>query len=321
MDQLQSSQANIFAKFITTNSESSNTSSMVSSISDLVDEPSSLSSSRSLDTLPSLLFKFIQTAAKHPAYQGERSHVHTSIIYAYMIAVSLQSATVPSTPPFRRNIGLRDLAQRLHLWEVDVSPQVHRDALKAITLLDGYIRNALKAEMDFIEAVEAKVNKRPNNQIGGLFGDGEVPASEAKRELAVLRYQSCLVLERLEKMLREQVIFGEVSGEEGLEMDDLRACLPQLLVQFLPKANDIHPNPALEKYKAEAFFAIEDYRHRVNVCTEELSQIMNTDAGSAALQKGVTKLWDIESAYNKMTQALDQLMEKEKEKEKESDVD
>lgn len=168
--------------------------------------------------------------------------------------------------------------------------------------------------MNFIELVEANQNKRPSNQIGGLFGDGEAPASEAKREMGLLRYQAGIVLERLEKMVREQVMSGDVEGEEGSEIDNLRACLPQLLIQFFPKPNYVQPNAGIDdNYRNEALLAIGNYRHSVDACTKELLQIMINDASTAALQKAATKLWDIQGDYNKMARALEKLLEKEKE--------
>jgi hypothetical protein len=57
------------------------------------------------------------------------------------VATFLEEAS-KYVPPMKRDAGLRDLAQRLHLWPGDMAMQLQRDAVQAIDLLEKYIQGS-----------------------------------------------------------------------------------------------------------------------------------------------------------------------------------
>jgi hypothetical protein len=98
--------------------------------------------------LPNKIQQFIEATYETNAYQL-RSHSHHSLSNAYMMATWLEDASQPGSA-LKRDAGLRDLAQRLHLWPGDIAAELQRDALKALSLLEKYIRDGLATEIQCV---------------------------------------------------------------------------------------------------------------------------------------------------------------------------
>jgi hypothetical protein len=113
-----------------------------------------------------------------------------------------------------------------------------------------------------------------------------------------------------------------------LELNDLAPFIPffntakEVLDELEPesKLTDKGKEPAkavqkfgLTRARAEAFQAVENYRHQVNVSTEQILGLLNDD--SAKLQKGlkknVSKLSDIYAAHEAMASKLAELLKAE----------
>jgi hypothetical protein len=272
-----------------------------------------------LDTLPSIIHKFIRIATTTPEYVNNTTYVHASLANIYAIATALQSSITPNTLPLKRNITLRDLAQRLHLWPTDIIVQLQRDASHSITLLDKYIRDTLKNKMDFIEKCHAKESlkhTRLSTQIGGYHGAGEELPMESLRNLATLRYQACLVLERLERIIRMQVEKDVLEGEQNLELKDIYDMLPEInkVVEKIPIK--IECGSGLCRDRMNAFKAVEEYRHAINVVSEELLQLLNDhqaeedshDGHLSALGQGFAKMYDTQVSFEALRSQLDALL-------------
>ncbi|CAG8973775.1 hypothetical protein HYALB_00006320 [Hymenoscyphus albidus] len=268
-----------------------------------------------------LLLEFIQVTFQHPAYKDNRIFAHSTVVHAYIIALTLQATTVPSIHPKKRMIALRDLAVRLNL-KVKPRSNLKKDAFTSLTTLCEFIRKTLKDEMKWLEGKEAERVNRPSNQIGGLFHYGTEPASNLIRRAARLSYRSGIELERVEKIVREIIESSELEGVEEVAPDDFPSCLPQLLLQRVPEPNDIPTSLEMDENRAKASLAILEYRERLKVSSEELLKRMTTDTSTKRLQGGVDLLWGIQDAHKELIGKLEALLNTEnQEDDKVADVD
>ncbi|KAG9229128.1 hypothetical protein BJ875DRAFT_475701 [Amylocarpus encephaloides] len=261
---------------------------------------STTSESRQLETLPSILIKFLLTAKKGSDNGKARSHSHNSLLSAFFAANLLQSIITPSTPPLKRNIDLRDMAQRLHLWPNDVLAQLQKDALQALALLDHFIREALKGELKYVENLTLikTENRNINRQVGGI-GEREIQLDDSLKELGVLRYQACLALEQLGNVVRTQVEVGDLEGPYGLEMKDLLDCLPELRDREAKKGEDdlAMVKEGLGELRINAVEVVEEHKRLVTAACDELLQLLNEDRTTDASQGAVDMLRKMHNSF------------------------
>jgi hypothetical protein len=257
-----------------------------------------------LDTLPSVIHKFIKIATTSPDYISNTSHPHSSLANIYAVATTLQTSITPNTPPLKRNITLRDLAQRLHLWPTDIIVPLQADASLSVSLLNKYIKATLKQEMEFMEGCHAKEKLKETKvfmQIGGYHGAGKDSPTESLRKLGTLSYQACLVLERLEKILRMQVEKGVLEGEENLELKDLWNILPESNIFKREGKTKIEMREGLGDNRFKAFKAVENYRKAVNTASNELLRFLNEK--NVEGQAGEKYIWDLREGIGKLSGA------------------
>lgn len=162
--------------------------------------------------LPARIQQFIHTDAETAAYP-QRSHPHQSLRNAHTIAVLLEEASRPApVSALERNAGLRDLAQRLHVWPSDVAVELQRDALLAVRLLEDYVHEALDAELVFVERLEGK-------------GGGGASGARWER-LERIRDGVVVDLGLLAEDVRRAVRTTEEQGGGGWEVNDLALFIP-----------------------------------------------------------------------------------------------
>jgi hypothetical protein len=280
-----------------------------------------------LDTLPAIIHQFIKVVTTNTEYISNTTHPHTSLANIYAVATTLQASITPNTPPLKRNISLRDLAQRLHLWPTDIIDQLQRDASLSTSLLNEYIKATLKHEMEFVEKCYAKENlkeTRVSMQIGNYHGAGEELPSVALKKLATLRYQACLVLERLETILTMQVEKGVLEGEENLELKDLKDMLPEINIVRNTAKEKMEMREGLCEHRANAFKAVQEYQNAVNTTSDELLRLLNEEEckeqpsglNISELRKRIGKLCDTQTMYPPMKAQLRILFGEERCKDK-----
>lgn len=138
-------------------------------------------------SLPQKVKEFLEASSDTTTFR-QRSHPHRSIINAYMVATFLEEAS-QSHQPLKRDAGLRNLAQRLHLWPGDVARELQRDALKATELLTNYVKESLTAEVKFVHRVSTKGFEPLNDPSLHKVRDMEVTHRHALRDLESLKFE------------------------------------------------------------------------------------------------------------------------------------
>ncbi|KAH6684020.1 hypothetical protein B0J14DRAFT_645937 [Halenospora varia] len=295
-----------------------------------------------LPPLSDLLFSFIHTINVFPLQQG-RSHAHSGLANAYIIARALQ-VFIPvsggkshsknassSTPQLdtaasvkRGNaepIELRKLALKLHLVPNTTATQ---EALQALELLGKYIEDVMKAEMDHI-----KKSVPPSKWFPVTTDEQEFLGMLGK-----IKYQAGVTLPMLIKSVRAAILAKELlarSEEEehefdenvGLSTTNLKpfgifegansTTSPFSTIDRTANLSATQPNTTLTPQRISAFRAVENYRHTANICAEDLLSMINDDlSGAAGLKRGVSKVADIQEAFGSMAAKLEQLLNAEK---------
>ncbi|KAG4434629.1 hypothetical protein IFR05_009893 [Cadophora sp. M221] len=255
-------------------------------------------------SLPTKIQQFIEINSGTSAYQA-RSYTHQSLVNSYMVATFLEEAN-QSVPSLKRNSGLRDLAQRLLLWPSDITMELQRDALKAVELLETYIKGSLDAEVKFVEGLEKKKRDAGFETVekGGL--ELGMVRDDALRDLGVLKVQ-----------LKKQILNDD--ADEALEvgefeLHDLAPFIPGFTTsrvrassskktRKVPATVVVPPQVKDSKTgkmntdRAEALILVGQFQTRLNGCLEELK---------ASVASGdVLEMKDKETYLADMRMALD----------------
>jgi hypothetical protein len=166
-----------------------------------------------LGSLPKQIKQFIEASSDTNAYR-QRSHSYHSLLNAYMVATFLEEAS-QYIPPMKRDAGLRDLAQRLHLWPGDMAMQLQRDALQAIELLNKYVEESLIEELKFVE----RSSTQCTNSVRG--------SARRVEEMTEMRQSAVESLSRLKSELKERVSKHHLDfSSTDLELHDLSPFIP-----------------------------------------------------------------------------------------------
>jgi len=96
----------------------------------------------------------------------------------------------------KRDSGLCDLAQRLHLWPGDMAMELQRDALTAFNLLEKYTQQALLTEINYVTNSNTDYPKEQIDEI-------TIARNEALRDLNLLE------VDLKEQILKHHLYFGE----------------------------------------------------------------------------------------------------------------
>ena len=267
-----------------------------------------------LGSLPNKIKQFIEASSDTNAYH-HRSHPHHSLLNAYIVATFLEEAS-QYVPPMKRDAGLRDLAQRLHLWPGDMAMQLQRDALQAIDLLERYIQQSLGEELNFIE----------RSSDAWDFGDG---AQEKVRDMTKMKEGAVDELGQLKLALREQVLKHHLEfASTDLELHDLSpfipgftserakdphsvaktevACSSQLFVDLSASFN-LLTNSGLSPERTEALAAIDKFRGTVNSVADEFADIIG-NGSMKVLEERVLKMANIQDEFQRMGTRLYRLL-------------
>jgi len=190
------------------------------------------------------------------------------------------------------------------------------DALKAIDLLQEYVKQCLNAEMRYIELISAQ---GPDTPVGKK--EIQIP------RMIMLKHQAEVTLESLIQKTREEVKKPDwEAATGGLELNDLAPFIPffnsakevMSELELESKSTDKGEEPAktvvgLPKARAAAFRAVENYRHQVSDLTEQILGLLVDDSAKAwsGLQKNVIKIPDISIAHQEMEISLVELLQLE----------
>jgi hypothetical protein len=206
-----------------------------------------------------------------------------------MVATWLEDASQPG-PALKRDAGLRDLAQRLHLWPGDIAAELQRDALKALSLLDKYIRDGLATEIQYVVGLSG--NEVQNEQNRDRMADMTKAKDEALRGL-----------DALVATIRQNITTNHLTSTD-LELHDLCPFIPGFTTAQtkLPKIRKAkmsptsswsaasHPptatnsncaNVGLSQDRLQALTAVELFRDMVNLIVDDFSDaVQNTSLDS-----------------------------------------
>jgi hypothetical protein len=133
-----------------------------------------------------------------------------------MIVIFLEEAS-EYVPPMKRDAGLRDLAQRLHLWPGDMAMELQRDALISIELLEKYVQQSLSTELKFAE----------KTQISSQYEEEVAQAKHRVEEMSELKEDAMRDLQLLKAELKEQILKQHLAfSSMDLELHDLAPFIP-----------------------------------------------------------------------------------------------
>jgi hypothetical protein len=255
-------------------------------------------------SLPNKIQQFIEATSDTNAYY-QRSHSHPSLVNAYIVASFLEEAG-QHVPPMKRDAGLRDLAQRLHLWSGDMAMEFQRDALQAIELLEKYIQQSLTTELKFIEKSAAERDSRVPNLKQRIY-DMNRMNNEALKELRLLKLE-----------LREQIPKPHLEfSSKDLDLHDLSPFIPgftsarakapnrgvkRSLVGELSSSSmkdSIIVKSNICPERAEALAVIQSFRDKVNSVVEEFAGIVS-HGWMKMLEQSVEKMPEIQDAFEDM---------------------
>jgi hypothetical protein len=259
-----------------------------------------------LGSLPKKIKQFIEASADTDAYH-QRSHSHHSLLNAYMVATFLEEAS-QYVPPMKRDAGLRDLAQRLHLWPGDMAMQLQRDALQAIDLLERYIQQSLAEELKYVE----------RSSVTWDVGDG---LQEKVQDMTQMKEAALEDLGQLKCELREQLSKHDLDfTSTDLELHDLSPFIPGFTsarakgphviakpqvssssqsVEDLSISFNLLINSGLSPERTDALAAIKNFRNTVNSVTEDFADIIE-NGSMKVLEERVVKMADIQEAFERM---------------------
>ena len=291
----------------------------------MLSKPSSVPTYR-LGSLPLKIKRFIEASSDTDAYH-QRSHAHHSLLNAYMVATFLEEAT-QYVPPMKRDAGLRDLAQRLHLWPGDMAMQLQRDALKAIDLLESYVQQSLTEELKFVERSSAAWD----------VGDGP---QERVRDMTQTKEEVLEDLGQLKHELREQVLKHHLDfASTDLELHDLSPFIPGFTsarakgphslaktpefsqkqsVADLSASFNLLTNSGLSPKRTEALAAIENFRDTVNSVACDFAGVIG-NGSIKVLEERVAEMANIQEAFERMGTKLYQLLNAGSQRDDEDDV-
>ncbi|PMD64658.1 uncharacterized protein K444DRAFT_625322 [Hyaloscypha bicolor E] len=280
-----------------------------------------------LGSLPMKIKRFIEASSDTDAYH-QRSHSHHSLLNAYMVATFLEEAS-QYVPPMKRDAGLRDLAQRLHMWPGDMAMQLQRDALKAINLLERYIRQSLAEELKFVERSSAARD----------VGDGP---QERVRDMTQTIEEALEDLGQLKHELREQVLKHHLDfASTDLELHDLSPFIPGFTsarakgphplaktpessrkqsVADLSASFNLLTDSGLSPKRIEALAAIENFRDTVNSIACDFADIIG-NGSMKALEERVVEMANIQEAFERMGIRLYRLLNAGSQQDYEGNVD
>ncbi|KAH9221759.1 hypothetical protein DL95DRAFT_455117 [Leptodontidium sp. 2 PMI_412] len=256
-------------------------------------------------SLPTKIQQFIEVDSCTSAYQ-QRSYAHQSLVNSYVVATFLEEAN-QSVPPLKRNAALRDLAQRLLLWPGDITMELQRDALKAVELLESYVKGSLDAEVKFVEGFELERK---------MMKAGYEVVERGAYELATVRDDALRDLKLLNMQLKKQILDGQDEGLEigEFELHDLTPFIPGFTssrigasssgkARKLPASVRVPPQQKDTKTgkmntdRTETLILVEQFQARLNDTLEELK---------ASVAGGdIFDLKDKESYLKDMRMALD----------------
>jgi hypothetical protein len=270
-----------------------------------------------LGSLPKKIKQFIEASSDTDAYR-QRSHSHHSLLNAYMVAIFLEEAS-QYVPPMKRDAGLRDLAQRLHLWPGDMAMQLQRDALQVIELLDKYVEESLTEELKFVERSSTQGT------------DSARSSTRRVEEMTEMKQSAVEDVHRLKSELKEQVSKHNLDfSSTDLELHDLSPFIPGFTSARAKATHTVTQKPSpsssksgsiagrstsfnllvnsgLSPERTEALSACENFKGTVKWVVEEFTDII--EPGSMrALERKIENMGDIQEALERMGTRLFRLL-------------
>ncbi|PMD16239.1 hypothetical protein NA56DRAFT_731526 [Hyaloscypha hepaticicola] len=286
-----------------------------------------------LGSLPTKIKKFIEVSSDANAYRN-RTHSHHSLLNAYMVATFLEEAS-QYVPPMKRDAGLRDLAQRLHLWPGDMAMQLQRDSLQAIELLEKYIQQTLTEELRFVE------RSSPQATENNLSGQKTV------EHMSEMKQQALQDLRRLKHELKEQVSKHHLDfSSTDLELHDLSPFIPGFASARAKAPNMVAQNPSASSSKAgsmatsiadlassynmlslsginpertEALAACEKFKDTAKWVVDEFMDVIE-NGSMKLLERKVENMADIQEVFERMGLTLFRLLNAGGQRDYDSDV-
>jgi hypothetical protein len=265
--------------------------------------------------LPSKIQQFIEATSETNAYRL-RPHSHHSLLNAYRVATWLEEAS-QSVQALKRDAGLRDLAQRLHLWPGDMATELQRDALRAVILLENYIRDGLATEIQYVLGLSGNEVRDEENR------DRVVNMTKAKDE-ALSR------LDALVETVRQNTTTQHLTSTD-LELNDLCPFIPGFTTAQTksPKIREAkasptsswsassHPltastsncaNVALSQDRLQALAAVELFKDKVNLVVDDFSEALQNNSLDN-LKRKAESLSDILDSFELMGSTVSNLIQ------------
>jgi hypothetical protein len=265
--------------------------------------------------LPSKIQQFIEATSETNAYRL-RSHSHHSLLNAYRVATWLEEAS-QSVQALKRDAGLRDLAQRLHLWPGDIATELQRDALRAVILLENYIRDGLATELQYVLGLSGNEVRDEENR------DRVADMTKAKDE-------ALSGLDALGATVRQNITTQHLTSTD-LELNDLCPFIPGFETAQTESPNireaktsptsswlaSSHPltastsnwaNVGLGQDRLQALAAVELFRDKVNLVVDDFSEALQNNSLDNLKQK-VESLSDILDSFEIMGTTVSNLIQ------------
>jgi hypothetical protein len=250
-----------------------------------------------LGSLPTKIRKFIEVSSDADAYRN-RSHSHHSLVNAYMVATFLEEAS-QYVPPMKRDAGLRDLAQRLHLWPGDMAMQLQRDSLQAIELLEKYIQQSLTEELRFVERSSAQA------------ADATPSRQKTVELMSEMKQQALEDLRRLKHELKEQVSKHHLDfSSTDLELHDLSPFIPGFTSARAKALNQVVQNPSPSSKAGSMAGSIADLASSYNLLTCSGPSPERTEALAACEKFKNTAKWVVDEYVDVIENGSMKLLER-----------
>jgi hypothetical protein len=257
-------------------------------------------------SLPSKVKRFIEVGSDTLSYKT-RSHNHRSIINAYLVATFLEEAAL-CPQSMKRNAGLRDLAQRLHLWPGDIASQLRKDATQAVELLEKYVRDLLNEEMKY-------ANRSATKELEGP----EVEGTRRVKEMMDMKEEAIIDLDSLKYELLAQVNATSQYYDEEYELYDLTPFIPGFTStrnkersdgwEVMAERDDILAEEQLLSHtKKAALSAIDIYLEKARIVIELRKNIVEDDS-LEDLRENLNKMLDIQTAFDVLEDKIFGLLE------------
>jgi len=232
-----------------------------------------------------------------------------------MVATWLEDAS-ECGPALKRDAGLRDLAQRLHLWPGDIAAELQRDALKALSLLEKYIRDGLATEIQYVVSLSNNENQNGEDR------DRVADMTKAKDE--ALRGLDALVV-----TVRQNITTHHLTSTD-LELHDLCPFIPGFTTARTksPKIRDAKMSPTsswsaashsltastskstnvgLSQHRLQALTAVDVFRDKVNLVVDDFSEALQNTSLDKLKQK-VENLSEILDSFEIMSTEVTNLL-------------